>query len=391
MTRRRIVTVPSVLIASIVWAGCSPDESGSRDQPTKTEVETPADSPGTPETAPRAASLESVSKCGISDYEQVDGALRTISSKAVERCKASGSLPTEGVFDGDSSKLRWSATKSGETITYEMASTSDPQTVGLQLTCDGADCTCGPFVSKSLASEYEALEAAHQSLTLHRLAGSFVGGSPDGGQRLLDQHATDSPDGELASVREAYRQRLTKLKKEPGKAETSGTKPTPSGNELKCEVDDREGIEAALREMSTKAIEECKTAGTMPIEGVFVGDEKKYRWTAQSSQARAIYEVQKLDAPSMSGLRQTCYAEGCECEPPLPKSLGSEFSILEGALKQLLIKEGGNDPVPVDPGRLQNAQRSLDRHARDFPEGALSALRERYRRRLAEARKEDRG
>jgi hypothetical protein len=47
--------------------------------------------------------------------------------------------------------------------------------------------------------------------------------------------------------------------------------------------------------------------------------------------------------------------------------------------------------VPSDPSRLEKAERALDRHARDFPKGELSAIREGYRRELAEARKKAAG
>lgn len=374
----RSLCLPSILLASMACTAC---DSGSSEDP----AEPPAQ--GSERSVSDPPSAEGETKCGIGNYAQVEAELRTIANKAAEQCSTSGKLPTDGVFEGDRSKFSWAATASGGDITYEVASSSGPQTVGLQLTCYAADCTCGPAVSKSLAGEYAVLEEAYTMLTLHRFSGSFLGGAPNGPERLLQDHAKEHANGELASVREAYRRRFASLRKAAGKAEPSVPAATLSSHALQCELEGREGIEATLREMSANAVEKCKETGSFPLQGVFAGDEKKYMWFAQSSGGRALYDVQELGAPTASGLQQACYVDGCACDPPVTKTLRSEYAWLEGALKQLLVKEAGSTQVPSDPSRLDKAERALDRHAREFPKGALSAVRERYRRELAEKKK----
>ena len=380
MIRKRTLLLPSILIASMVCIAC---DSGSSEDSTKPSSESPAASGSSSDAAP----AEGVTKCGISHYAQVEAELRTMAKKAAEQCSASGSLPTDGVFEGDRSKFSWAATKSEQDMTYEVVSNSGPETAGLQLTCYAVDCTCGPIASKSLAGEYAALEEAYTMLTLHRFSGSLLGGAPNGPERLLQDHAKDHPNGELASVREAYRRRFAALRKASGEAEPSVPGATPSSHTLQCGLEGREGIEATLREMTANAVEKCKETGSFPLQGIFAGDDKKYMWFAQSSSKRALYDVQELGAPTTSGLRQACFNDGCACEPPVTKTLDGEYSWLEGALKQLLVKEAGSTAVPSDPSRLDKAERALDRHARDYPKGVLSAVRERYRRELAEQKK----
>ncbi len=374
MIHRPNSLVSSILIASMACIACDP---GSVEEPTKPSSESP--------TASQAS--ESESKCGVSNYAQVEAELLKMADSATKQCSASGSLPTDGVFDGDRSKFSWAALKSDRTTAYEVVSSGDPRTAGLRLTCYEEDCGCGPIISKSLAGEYEALEEAYTMLTLHRVSGSIVAGAPGGPERLLTEHATEHPNAELASVREAYRRRLVEQRKASGEAQPSVPASTPSGQSLQCGVEGRKGIEATLRQVTANAIETCKETGSFPVQGVFAGDGKTYMWFAQSSGAKASYDVQKLDAPTTSGLRQNCYVDGCACDPPVSKPLRSEYGWLEGALKQLLYHEARNTPVPSDPSRLEKAERALDRHAREFPTGELSAVRERYRRQLTEAKK----
>ncbi len=378
--RKRSLRLSWILVASIACIAC---DSGSSEERTKPASQSPT--PSEAASAPDAAERET--KCGISNYAQVEAELRTMAEKAAEQCKTAGSLPSDGVFEGDRSKFSWAAVQSDQSTNYEVVSSSGPKTSGMRLTCYAADCNCGPLVSKSLASEYEALEEVYTMLTLHRYSGSFLSGAPNGPERLLQDHAKEHPNGELASVREAYRRRFAKLRADSGKPEPSIPASTPSSHALQCELEDREGIEATLREMSANAIGQCKETGSFPLQGVFAGDGKKYMWFTQSSGGRALYDVQKLGADTASGLRQACYEDGCTCDPPIEKALDSEYSWLEGALKQLLVKEAGSNPVPSDPSRLEKAERALDRHAREFPKGVLSAVREGYRRDLAEAKK----
>ncbi len=380
MIRKRTLLVSSILVASM---GCIACDSASREEPT----DPPSESPTPADSAAQPVSAKGEAKCGISNYAQVEAELRKIAEKAAAQCSASGSLPTDGVFEGDRSKFSWAAMLSDQSTTYEVLSSSGLQTAGLRLTCYAADCTCGPVASKSLAGEYEALEEAYTMLTLHRVSGSILAGARNGAERLLREHATEHPSGELASVREAYRRRLAKQRTASGKAEPSTPASTPSSQSLQCGVAGREGIEATLRQMSANAVEQCKETGRFPLQGVFAGDGKKYAWFAQSSGGRALYDVNALGAPTTSGLRQACYEDGCACDPPVARTLESEYSWLEGALMQLLCHEAGTTPVPSDPSRLEKAERALDRHAREFPKGELSAVRERYRRELAEAKK----
>ncbi|MEM6296707.1 MAG: hypothetical protein AAGA54_35900 [Myxococcota bacterium] len=378
--RERSLCLPLILAASIACVAC---DSGSTEEQAKPgpQSPTPTENASAPDTA------KGDTKCGISDYAQVEAELRTVAEKAAKQCKTAGSLPSDGVFEGDRSKFSWAAMPSDQSTTYEMVSNSGTKADGMRLTCYAADCTCGPIMSKSLAGEYEALEEASTMLTLHGHSGSIVGGAPNGPERLLQDHAKKHPNGELASVREAYRRRFAKLWADAGKPEPSIPASTPSSHALQCALEDREDIEATLLEMSKTAIGKCKETGSFPLQGVFAGDDKKYMWFAQASGGRALYDVQKLGADTASGLRQACYEDGCACDPPIAKTLDSEYSWLEGALDQLLIKEAGNDPIPSDSSRLEKAERALDRHARDFPKGALSAVRERYRRDLAKAKK----
>lgn len=380
MSRTRNLWAPSILIASMAYMGC---DAGSSEDPAKPSSESPTPSESTPKTI----SAEGETNCGIRNYTQVEVELRKVADKAAEQCSASGSLPTDGVFEGDRSKFSWAATQADRNTTYEVASSSGPPTAGLRLTCYAADCRCGPIVSTSLAGEYAALEEAYTMLTLHRVSGSILAAPRTAVDRLLGDHANEHPNGELASVREAYRRRFATLRKAAGKSEPSTPASTSSSHALQCGVEGREGVETTLREMSANAVKQCKETGSFPLEGVFAGDGKTYMWFAQSSGGRALYDVLKLGDPTTSGLRQACYEDGCMCDPPVAKTLRSEYSWLEGARKQLLYQEAGSTPVPSDPSRLDKAERALDRHAREFPKGELSAMRERYRRELAEAKK----
>lgn len=384
MSQNRNLWVLSTLVASMACIGC---DSGSSGDPVKPTSERPASS----ESGEKAGTPEGEAKCGISNYAQVEAELRTVAKAAAKECSASGNLPSDGVFAGDASKFSWAATPSEGSTTYEVASRSGSPTAGLRLTCYAEDCACGPIVSTSLAGEYAALEEAYTMLRLHRVSGSFLSGARNGAERLLADHVKEYPNGELASVREAYRRRSAALLKAGGKAEPSTPAATTSSHTLQCGLEGREGIEAALLEMSANAVEQCNETGRFPRQGVFAGDDKKYMWFAQSSDGLTLYDVQVLGASTSSGLRQACYEDGCICDPPQSKTLEFEYSRLEGALRQLLSQEAGDTPVPSDPSRLEKAERALDRHARDFPKGELSAIREGYRRELAEARKKAAG
>lgn len=380
MNRTSNLWVPSILIASMACMGCDAGSSEDRAKPT-------SESAAPSESAPKTTSAEGETKCGIRNYAQVEVELRKVADKAAEQCSASESLPTDGVFEGDRSKFSWAATQADQNTTYEVVSSGGPPTAGLRLTCYAADCTCGPIVSTSLAGEYAALEEAYTMLTLHRVSGSILAAPRNAADRILGDHANEHPNGELASVREAYRRRFARLRKAAGKAKPSTPASTPSTHALQCGVEGREGIETTLREMSTNAVEQCTKTGSFPLQDVFAGDGKTYMWFAQSSGGRALYDVLKLGDPTTSGLRQACYEDGCICDPPVARTLRSEYSWLEGALKQLLYQEAGSTPVPSDPSRLDKAERALDRHAREFPKGELTAVRESYRRELAEAKK----